>query len=44
MAVGATRTGEATGEGIPTHIVTDGPVVTQANADGMQWMQRHFLI
>jgi ribose transport system substrate-binding protein len=35
---------ETTGDGIPKHIVTDGPVVTQANAPGMQWMQRHFLI
>lgn len=36
--------GEKTGEGIPKHIITDGPVVTKANADGMLWMQRHFLI
>ncbi len=42
--VAAVLTGEATGEGIPKHVVTDGPVVTQANAPGMQWMQRHFLI
>lgn len=42
--VAAKLTGETTGEGIPKHIVTDGPVVTQANAPGMQWMQRHFLI
>jgi ribose transport system substrate-binding protein len=42
--VAAVLTGEATGEGIPKHVITDGPVVTQANAPGMQWMQRHFLI
>ncbi|MGF1626097.1 MAG: sugar ABC transporter substrate-binding protein [Alphaproteobacteria bacterium] len=42
--VAAVLTGESTGEGIPKHIVTDGPVVTQANAEGMLWMQRHFLI
>ena len=36
--------GEKTGEGIPKNIVTDGPVVTQANAAGMQWMEDHFLI
>jgi len=36
--------GEKTGEGIPKNIVTDGPVVTQANAAGMQWMENHFLI
>jgi ribose transport system substrate-binding protein len=42
--VAAVVAGEKTGEGIPKHIVTDGPVVTKANADGMLWMQRHFLI
>lgn len=42
--VAAKLTGETTGNEIPKHIVTDGPVVTQANAAGMQWMQRHFLI
>ena len=42
--VAAVLTGETTGEGIPKHVITDGPVVTQANAPGMQWMQRHFLI
>lgn len=42
--VAAVLTGEKTGEGIPKHIVTDGPVVTKANAPGMLWMQRHFLI
>jgi ribose transport system substrate-binding protein len=25
-------------------VVTDGPVVTKANAAGMQWMEDHFLI
>src|SRR5277367_2904016 len=30
--------------GIPKNIVTDGPVVTKANADGMLWMQDQFLI
>jgi ribose transport system substrate-binding protein len=29
---------------IPKNIVTDGPVVTKANADGMLWMQEQFLI
>ena len=36
--------GEKTDAGIPKTIVTDGPVVTKANADGMLWMQDHFLI
>ena len=36
--------GEKTGAGIPKNIVTDGPVVTKANAAGMQWMEDHFLI
>jgi ribose transport system substrate-binding protein len=36
--------GEKTDEGIPKNIVTDGPVVTKANAPGMQWMEDHFLI
>ena len=30
--------------GIPQRIVADGPVVTQKNAPGMLWMERHFLI
>jgi len=42
--VAAVVAGETTGEGIPKHVITDGPVVTKANAPGMQWMQRHFLI
>src|SRR6201997_2398156 len=36
--------GEKTDQGIPKNIVTDGPVVTKANAAGMQWMEDHFLI
>lgn len=36
--------GAKTGEGIPKHIITDGPVVTKANAAGMAWMQEQFLI
>jgi ribose transport system substrate-binding protein len=39
--VGGQKTGEG---GIPKHIITDGPVVTKANAPGMQWMQDNFLI
>jgi ribose transport system substrate-binding protein len=43
--VAAVLTGEKTGEGgIPKHVVTDGPVVTKPNAEGMLWMQRHYLI
>lgn len=42
--VAAVLTGETTGEGIPAHVITDGPVVTQENAPGMLWMQNHFLI
>ena len=42
--VAAVVGGEKTGEGIPKNIVTDGPVVTKNNAEGMLWMQRHFLI
>lgn len=42
--VAAVVGGEKTGTGIPKNIVTDGPVVTQANAAGMQWMEDHFLI
>jgi ribose transport system substrate-binding protein len=42
--VAAKLTGEATGEGIPKHVITDGPVVTVPNAPGMLWMQKHFLI
>ncbi|TWT05956.1 sugar ABC transporter substrate-binding protein [Reyranella sp. CPCC 100927] len=42
--VAAVTGGEKTGKGIPKHVITDGPVVTKANAAGMQWMQDHFLI
>jgi ribose transport system substrate-binding protein len=37
--------GEKTGKGgIPKNVVADGPVVTKANAEGMLWMEDHFLI
>jgi ribose transport system substrate-binding protein len=36
--------GAKTGKEIPKNIVTDGPVVTKANADGMLWMEDQFLI
>ena len=43
--VAAVLGGEKTGEdGIPKHVITDGPVVTKANAPGMMWMEKHFLI
>jgi ribose transport system substrate-binding protein len=43
--VAAVTGGEKTGPGgIPKSVVTDGPVVTKANAAGMQWMEDHFLI
>jgi ribose transport system substrate-binding protein len=43
--VAAVTGGEKTGEGgIPKSVVTDGPVVTKANAAGMLWMEDHFLI
>jgi ribose transport system substrate-binding protein len=43
--VAAVDSGEKTGaNGIPKSIVTDGPVVTKANAPGMAWMETHFLI
>jgi ribose transport system substrate-binding protein len=43
--VAAVVTGEKTGAaGIPKNIVADGPVVTDANAPGMLWMEKHFLI
>ena len=42
--VAAVVGGEKSGQGIPKNVVTDGPVVTKANAAGMQWMQDHFLI
>ena len=42
--VAAVAAGEKSGQGIPKSVVTDGPVVTKANAAGMQWMEDHFLI
>jgi len=43
--VAAVLNGEKTGQGgIPKNIITDGPVVTKANAPGMAWMEEHFLI
>ena len=42
--VAALAKGEKSGKEIPKSVVTDGPVVTKANAAGMQWMQDHFLI
>jgi len=42
--VAAVTAGEKSGKGIPKHVITDGPVVTKANAAGMQWMEDHFLI
>jgi ribose transport system substrate-binding protein len=42
--VAAVTAGEKSGQGIPKSVVTDGPVVTKANAAGMQWMEDHFLI
>jgi len=43
--VAAVVAGEKTGaDGIPKSVITDGPVVTKANAGGMAWMQKHFLI
>ena len=45
--VAATVSGEKTGMGpgmIPKHIVTDGPIVTKANAPGLVWTEEHFLI
>jgi ribose transport system substrate-binding protein len=42
--VAALAKGEKSGKDIPKSVVTDGPVVTRANAAGMQWMEDHFLI
>lgn len=42
--VAAVVHGTKTGEGIPKHIITDGPVVTKENAPGMAWMEEQFLI
>ena len=42
--VSAVINGAKTGTDIPKSIVTDGPVVTKSNADGMAWMEEQFLI
>ena len=42
--VSAVVNGAKTGTDIPKNIVTDGPVVTKPNADGMLWMEGQFLI
>jgi len=42
-AAGATG-GEAPAQPMPRRIVLDSPLVTQANAAGMRWMQEQFLI
>ncbi len=45
--VAAAVSGEKSGTDagmIPKHIITDGPIVTKANAPGMAWMESHFLI
>jgi ribose transport system substrate-binding protein len=45
--VAAVVSGEKTGNGagmIPKNVITDGPVVTKANAPGMAWMENHYLI
>jgi ribose transport system substrate-binding protein len=42
--VAAAINGAKTGTDIPKNIVTDGPVVTKDNADGMLWMEEQFLI
>ena len=42
--VAAVMNGAKTGTDIPKSIVTDGPVVTKANAPGMAWMEEQFLI
>ena len=42
--VSAAINGAKTGTDIPKNIVTDGPVVTKDNADGMLWMEEQFLI
>src|ERR1700733_7896346 len=42
--VQAVVNGAKTGTDIPKNIVTDGPVVTKPNADGMLWMEGQFLI
>lgn len=41
---GEKTVGHVTGGGVPRQVVTDGPVVTKDNAEGMLWMENHFLI
>ncbi len=42
--VAAVENGEKSGDGIPMHVITDGPVVTKDNAPGLAWMEAHYLI
>src|ERR1700742_884584 len=42
--VAAVVNGAKTGTDIPKNVVTDGPVVTKNNADGILWMEDQFLI
>ena len=42
--VAAVENGEKSGDGIPVHVITDGPVVTKDNAPGLAWMEAHYLI
>src|SRR5271155_4999155 len=42
--VAAVVNGAKTGTDIPKNVVTDGPVVTKNNAEGILWMQEQFLI
>lgn len=41
---GEVTAAHVTGRGIPKSVVADGPVVTRNNAEGMLWMENHFLI
>lgn len=38
------KTASSGSSGIPKSVVADGPVVTSNNAEGMLWMEQHFLI
>ena len=42
--VEAARAGKKTPATPPKQIIVDGPIVTQANAPGLLWMEDHFLI
>ena len=42
--VSAVVNGAKTGTDIPKNVVTDGPVVTKNNAEGILWMEDQFLI